>query len=131
MLIEDSDETRQPSSSTPDDGQDLRVHGDLLVERAVHEQVVDAHRPRALEGIAGRLHVVLLLQAQEVVGKRGHQLGLDDAFGDRVAVPRDPVEMVLARVHVLLYREAPAQVYEAFRPTITSSRVDARGARKR
>jgi hypothetical protein len=41
------------------------------------------------------------------------------------------VEMGLARVHVLLYREAPAQVYEAFRPTITSSRVDARGARKR
>ena len=78
-----------------------------------------------------RLDVELALEPREVVGERVDELGLDRVLDDRVAVARDPVEMGLARVHVLLYREAPAQVYEAFRPTITSSRVDARGARKR
>src|SRR5262249_16623069 len=71
-------------------------------------------RARALERIFGGLHVVLLLQAQQVVGQRGNQLGLDDAFEDRVAVPGDPLEVGLKRVHGLSLPRGAASAPRGF-----------------
>jgi len=90
MAIDDSDETRQPSSSTPSDhGEHVRVDRDPLVELAEREQVVDADGLRALEAVVGRRDPVEALEPDEIVGQRIPQLGLDDALEDRVPVAGD------------------------------------------
>src|SRR5581483_3610786 len=80
-----------------DHGQHGLVHRDALVERAVHEQVVDAHGTRALEGVGCRHDLVLVLEPLE----------------DRVAVLGDAVEVRAKRRRVhgaLLPQSAPHRV---------------------
>ena len=55
MSIDDSDEMRQPGSSTPlDDRQHVLVHRHALPDVVVREQVVDAQRLVALERVRRR-----------------------------------------------------------------------------
>ena len=69
IAIDDSDDTRQPRvEHALDDRQHVRVHGDALVQLAVHEQVVDAHGAGALEGVARGTDVELALEALEIGG---------------------------------------------------------------
>ena len=64
--IDDSDEIRQPGSSTPSTiGSTLRVHG-TRSKTAEREQVVDAERVVALERVRRRLDLEELLEAQQV-----------------------------------------------------------------
>ena len=64
-----------------------------LVERAVHEEVVDAQRLGTLELIGRRLDLELAYQAIEVVDQSVDQVGLDGVLHDRVPDLGDPIHV--------------------------------------
>jgi len=68
-----------------DDRQHARVDRDVLVELAVHEQVVDADGPQSLEQIVGRDDAEVALEPQQVLRDGVDQVLLDDAFEHGVA----------------------------------------------
>ena len=72
-----------------DDRQHVGVHGDPLVQVAVHEQVVDPPGVLAFEAVRRRLDAEVVLEAHEVVGECVDQLGLDRAIEDREALLGD------------------------------------------
>ena len=65
-----------------DDRQDVLVHRDALVELAVDQQVVDAHRAPALEAIGRRRDVELALEPLEIGDQRVDEVGLDGVLDD-------------------------------------------------
>ena len=90
ILIEDSDEMRQPGiEHALDDRQHARVHRHPLPDLAEREQVVDAQRVLAFERVVGRLDLEERLEVGERLRERVDQLGLDRVLDDRVAVALD------------------------------------------
>ena len=87
IAIDDSDEMRHPSSSTPSTiGQHVGVDRDPLERLAVHEQVVDADGLAALEVVGRRHDAEVDLEAVQLVVELVEQVGLDGVLDDRVAL---------------------------------------------
>ena len=78
-----------------DDGEDTRVHRDLLEGRPVDEQVVHARRMEPFEEVLGRADAEIVLQLEQRLVDLVDQLGGDDALQYRVALFGDPPDMVL------------------------------------
>ena len=99
IAIDDSDEIRQPGSSTPlDDRQHVRVHRDPLEERAEREQVVDAQRvvsPRTSSG-AARTSKNRSSRSRSST-QRVDEVGLDRVLDDRVALLGDRFVLIVRR----------------------------------
>ncbi|MEI2648583.1 MAG: hypothetical protein V9G15_06130 [Dermatophilaceae bacterium] len=72
-----------------DDGEHRVVDGDSLVELAAGEEVVDADRARALEGVLRGDDALLALDAGEIVGEGVEERGLDHPLEDGEAVALD------------------------------------------
>ena len=97
MAIDDSDEIRQPGSSTPSTtGSTAGCTGTCSNSRAVGEQVVDADGVVALEVVGGRHDAELVLEAVEVVDQRVDEVEVDGVGDDRVALLGDLVRRVVA-----------------------------------
>ena len=83
------------------DWQHVRVRRDLLVQRPVHEQVVDPPRRGALEAVARGTDVERVLEALEIAAQRVDQGGLDRIRDDGPSVGRDLGDVLAdgGRVH--------------------------------
>ena len=75
------------------DRQDGGVQRYLLVERAVHQQVVDADGAGALEEVVGGHDAELDFEAAKVVVEGVDEVGLDGVLDNRVALLGDEPDM--------------------------------------
>ncbi len=71
------------------------MHGDRLVERTVHEQVVDAARAATLEVVGREIDAEFAVEPREIFEQRAGFVLREDALDDREAVAFDAVEMCL------------------------------------
>ena len=72
-----------------DDRQSVVIDGNRLVQRAVHEEVVDTHRLAALEWIVRRRNGEILLEPEKIICQRADRLTGHRVLDDRVAIALD------------------------------------------
>ena len=74
-----------------DDGEDVRMDGDPLVEVSVDEEVVDPRGVQALEEVVGGHDSERTFEAQQVLVQLVDQIGGDGVLDDRPAIGPDPL----------------------------------------